>query len=85
MAVEIILLIIIGKYRNKKEADMHLKNSILIGLFLALIPSVVSLHTLDARGATLCAHQRGDNRCNDHEDCCEGRKCNSFGYCELRR
>lgn len=64
---------------------MHLKNIIFAFLIMVVVPGIIQVSSLYGRGQTLCAHQRGDSRCNDNEDCCSGRKCNSFGYCELRR
>ena len=32
-----------------------------------------------------CSYERGDKRCNMSSDCCPGKQCNSFGYCERCR
>lgn len=29
-----------------------------------------------------CNIERTDGRCNDDSECCPGRRCSSFGYCE---
>ncbi len=66
---------------------MHIKKVIFSTLLWALIPAAVSVNVVYSqcpRGDTLCARQRGDSRCNDSDECCSGRQCNSFGYCELR-
>lgn len=39
-------------------------------------------------GGTLCSPkactwERSDRRCNDNSECCPGKSCSSFGYCEL--
>lgn len=31
----------------------------------------------------VCTWERSDQRCNDSSECCPGKMCNSFGYCEL--
>lgn len=33
--------------------------------------------------AQACTWQRSDSRCNDSSECCPGKECSSFGYCEL--
>ena len=30
-----------------------------------------------------CTWERSDTRCNDNSECCPGKRCSSFGYCEL--
>lgn len=32
-----------------------------------------------------CNKERGDKKCNSSGDCCPGRQCNSFGFCEYCR
>lgn len=34
--------------------------------------------------SSLCVKERGDGRCNVNADCCSGRECNSFGFCQDR-
>lgn len=31
----------------------------------------------------VCSWERSDKRCNDSSECCIGKRCSSFGYCEL--
>ena len=32
-----------------------------------------------------CNWERGDSRCNSSEDCCPGRECDGFGFCQACR
>ncbi|MBA3954247.1 hypothetical protein H0X48_02930 [Candidatus Dependentiae bacterium] len=29
-----------------------------------------------------CDWERSDTKCNQDDECCPGKRCNSFGYCE---
>lgn len=32
-----------------------------------------------------CNWERTDRKCNDDSECCPGKECTSFGFCELCR
>lgn len=67
---------------------MHKKN-ILYGMiclsFIAFSVGFAEAQCAADDESSFCARERGDRHCNGPDDCCPGRTCNSFGYCERRR
>ena len=74
-----------------KEYPMNLKYLIL-SMTLLTVPVVSSLiaacddDELDYEESSegVCMKERGDGRCNVNSDCCSGRECSSFGFCQNR-
>jgi hypothetical protein len=70
---------------------MNLKY-LLVSLALMAVPAMSSLKAEctdgdledDGSPARICLKERGDGRCNFNNDCCNGRECNSFGFCQDR-
>lgn len=58
-------------------------------LALLSIPAVTTLYsacygedTFKSRPSNVCNWERGDGRCNIDGDCCPGRECSAFGFCQ---
>lgn len=65
--------------------------SIFLSICLLAIPAISSLKAMryeeesfitEQSDAGICTKERGDGRCNADSDCCDGRECNSFGFCQ---
>ncbi len=72
----------------EKEKCMNFGKKI---LFCAMVVSGSALLYSECDGDSAanseatCNKERGDKKCNGSGDCCAGRQCNSFGYCEYCR
>lgn len=58
---------------------MSINRKMLLSLALLSVTAVLTVATISAVG--LCLKARGDNRCSDHGDCCEGYECGANGTC----
>lgn len=54
---------------------MTMKSLLLFSLML------VTLNTIIASYVPFCGAERTSGKCNDDNDCCCGKTCDSFGYC----
>ena len=68
-----------------KRQTILLSSLLFLSTFALVYVTSAQIREPEGGSETLCARQRGDSRCNEHEDCCGGRECDSFGYCTRRR
>lgn len=73
----------------KLKKLIFLRNILLIFVILFAAVRIYSACCGDVQRNTTCAcpfynctWERSDSRCNDESECCPGKRCSPFGYCE---